>query len=84
MTQNCPVVKVGGRAYLVPRNYGGHLDCDQATCTQLEKCRGGTQEITHCPDTRNRDKQWSSFAGGPMKRVHHRGTHVLCECCKVG
>ena len=23
-----PVVKVGWRGYLVPRNYGGNLDCD--------------------------------------------------------
>ena len=53
--QNRPVVKVGWRGYLVLRNYGGNLDCDQATCTQLEKCRGGTEEVTRCLDARNRD-----------------------------
>ena len=53
--QNRPVVKVGWRAYLVPQNYGGNLDCDQATCTQLEKCRGGTEVVTRCLDARNRD-----------------------------
>ena len=42
------VVKVGCRAYLVPRNYGGNLKCDQAICTQLKKCRGGTEEVTCC------------------------------------
>ena len=31
----------------MPRNYGGNLDCDQATCTQLEKCRGGTEYPKH-------------------------------------
>ena len=55
MFQNRPVVKVGWKAYLVPRNYGGCLDCDQATCTQLEKCRGGTEEVTRCLDAQNRD-----------------------------
>ena len=55
MFQNRPVVKVGRRAYLVPRNYGGNLDSVQATCTQLEKCRGGTEEVTRCLDAQNRD-----------------------------
>ena len=53
--QNRPVVKVGWRAYLVPQNYGGNLDCDQATCTQLETCGGGTEEVTHYLDAQNRD-----------------------------
>ena len=53
--QNHPVVKVGWRAYLVPQNYGGNLDCDQATCIQLEKRRGGTEEVTCCVDTQNTD-----------------------------
>ena len=26
------------------------FDCDQATCTQPKKCRGGTEEVTHCLD----------------------------------
>ena len=53
--QNRLVVKVGPRPYLVPRYYGGNLDCDQATCTQLEKCRGGTEEVTRCLDAQNSD-----------------------------
>ena len=53
--QNRPVVKVGWRAYLVPRNYSGNHDCDHATCTQQEKCRGGTEEVTHCLDAQNKD-----------------------------
>ena len=52
--QNGLVVKVGWRAYLVPLNYGGNLDCDQATCTQLVKCRGGTEVVIRCLDARNR------------------------------
>ena len=55
MFENRPVVKVDWRAYLVPRNYGGNLDCDQATCTQLENCRGGTEEVTRCLDAQNKD-----------------------------
>ena len=53
--QNRPVVKVGWRAYLVPRNYGGNLDCDQATCTQLPMCRDGTEVVTRCLNARNKD-----------------------------
>ena len=53
--QNHAVVKVGWRAYLVPRNYGSSLDCDRATCTQSEKCRGGTEVVTRCLDARNTD-----------------------------
>ena len=49
--QNCPVVKVGWRAYLLPRNYGGNLNCDQGAYTQLEKRRGGTEVVTGCLDT---------------------------------
>ena len=45
----------GWRAYLVPRDYGGNLDCDQATCTQLVKFRGGTEVVTRCMDAGNRD-----------------------------
>ena len=50
-----PVVKVGWRAYLVPGNYGGNLDCDHATCTQLAKCRGGTENVSRCVDAQDRD-----------------------------
>ena len=53
--QNRLGVKVGWRAYLVPRNHGGNLDCDQATCTQLEKCRGGREQVTRCLDAQNRN-----------------------------
>ena len=53
--QNCLVVKVGRSVYLVPRNYGGNIDSNQATCTQLEKCRGGTEVVMRCLDARNRD-----------------------------
>ena len=53
--QNRPVVKVGWRAYLVPRNYCGNLNCDKATCTHLEKCRGGNEEVTRCLDAQNGD-----------------------------
>ena len=55
MFQNPPIVKVGWRAYLVPRNYGGNLNCDQASYTQLEKCRGGTEEVTRCLDAQSKD-----------------------------
>ena len=55
MFQNRPVVKVGWRPYLVPRNYGGNLDSDQATCTQPGKCRGGTEEVTCCLGAQNKD-----------------------------
>ena len=37
------------------QNYGGNLDCDQATCQKLQKCRGGTEKVTRCLDARNRD-----------------------------
>ena len=40
---------IGRRAYLVPRNYGCNLDCDQPICTQLQKCRGGTEEVIRPP-----------------------------------
>ena len=55
MFQNRPVVKVGWRAYLVLRSYCGNFDCDQATCTQPENCRGGTEEVTRCLDAQNGD-----------------------------
>ena len=55
MFEKSPVVKVGWRAYVVLRNYGSNLDCDQATCTQVEKCGGGMQEVECCRDARNRD-----------------------------
>ena len=55
MFRNCPVVKIGWRAYLVLRNYGGNLDCDQMTCTQVEKCRGCAEEIMRYLDAPNRD-----------------------------
>ena len=50
MFKNHLVVKVGWRAYVVPRKYSGNLDYKQATCTQLVKCRGGTEVVTHCLD----------------------------------
>ena len=55
MLRNGPVVKVGWRACLVPRNYRGNPDCDQVTCTQLERCRVGTEEVMRCLDAQNRD-----------------------------
>ena len=39
----------------MPLNYGGNLDCDEATCTQLVKCRGGTEVVMRYLDARNRD-----------------------------
>ena len=39
----------------MPQNYGYNLDCDKATCTQLEKCGGGTEEVMRCLDAQNRD-----------------------------
>ena len=39
----------------MPFNCGGKLDCDHATCTQLVKCRGGTEVVMRCLDARNRD-----------------------------
>ena len=83
MFENRPVFKVGWRAYLVPRNYDGNLDCGQATCTQLEKCRGGTEEVTRCLDAQNRDFA-QGVAGGRMQRVHGRRSQVLSACRKVG
>ena len=39
----------------MPQNYSGNLDCDQAACTELQKCYGGTKEVTRCLDAQNRD-----------------------------
>ena len=33
---------------------------------------------------REQREQGSSFAGGPMQRVHRKGSQVLSECHKVG
>ena len=53
--QNRPVIKVSWGAHIVPLNYGGNLDCDQATCTQLVKCRGGKKVVMWCQNARNKD-----------------------------
>ena len=39
----------------MPQNYGGNLDCDEATCTQLEKGSAGEEVVTHYLDAQNRD-----------------------------
>ena len=37
------------------QNYCGKLDCDESTCTQLEKCRGGKKKVTCRLDARKKN-----------------------------